>query len=135
MSDAAGWRSSTRVESETEPMTDHEALVKLVKFDSKGLVPAVVQDVATGDVLMLAYMNAESLRRTLRDGRTCFWSRSRQEFWVKGETSGHVQKVSWLRVDCDADTLVVAVEQTGAACHNGTRSCFVRESLPTNDLC
>jgi phosphoribosyl-AMP cyclohydrolase len=98
-----------------------------VRFDDRGLVPAVVQDAENGDVLMVAYMNAEALRRTLEEGRTVFWSRSRQELWRKGETSGNVQHVESLRVDCDADTLLVRVHQTGAACHTGNRTCFYRE--------
>jgi phosphoribosyl-AMP cyclohydrolase len=98
-----------------------------VRFDDRGLVPAVVQDGENGEVLMVAYMNAESLRRTLEEGRTVFWSRSRQELWRKGQTSGNVQHVESLRVDCDADTLLVRVHQTGAACHTGNRTCFYRE--------
>ncbi len=97
-----------------------------LRWDAAGLIPAVVQDAASGDVLMVAWMNAESVRRTLADGRTWFFSRSRQALWAKGETSGHVQRVRWLRADCDADTLLVGVEQAGVACHTGTRSCFTR---------
>ena len=97
-----------------------------VAFDDRGLVPAVVQDVENGDVLMVAWMNRESLERTLAEGRTWFWSRSRQELWRKGDTSGHVQHVDEVRVDCDADTLLVRVHQVGAACHTGNRSCFFR---------
>lgn len=95
-----------------------------IKFDQQGLVPAVVQDIASGTVLMLAYMNAESLQKTLATGVTWFYSRSRQSLWQKGETSGHVQKVKEIYYDCDGDTLLVKVEQTGAACHEGTFSCF-----------
>jgi phosphoribosyl-AMP cyclohydrolase len=98
-----------------------------IRFDDRGLVPAVVQDADNGDVLMVAYMNAESLERTLDEGRTVFWSRSRHELWRKGETSGNVQHVESVRVDCDADTLLVRVHQTGAACHTGNRTCFYRE--------
>lgn len=98
-----------------------------VKFDAQGLVPAVVQDESDGQVLMVAYMSRESLRRTLESGDTCFWSRSRQEFWVKGATSGNTQKVVRLTVDCDQDCLVVVVRQKGVACHTGKRSCFYRE--------
>jgi phosphoribosyl-AMP cyclohydrolase len=97
-----------------------------LRFDERGLVPAVVQDAENGEVLMLAWMNAESLRRTLSDGRTWFFSRSRQELWPKGETSGHVQHVQEVRFDCDGDTLLVRVHQVGAACHTGNRSCFFR---------
>jgi phosphoribosyl-AMP cyclohydrolase len=98
-----------------------------IRFDDRGLVPAVVQDAESGDVLMVAYMNAESLERTLEEGRTVFWSRSRHELWRKGDTSGNVQHVESVRVDCDADTLLVRVHQTGAACHTGNRTCFYRE--------
>jgi phosphoribosyl-AMP cyclohydrolase len=95
-----------------------------IKYDAKGLVPCIVQEWTTGEVLMLAYMNAESLRRTLETGTTWFYSRSRQEFWNKGATSGHIQKVRELHYDCDADTLLAIVEQTGVACHTGDHSCF-----------
>jgi phosphoribosyl-AMP cyclohydrolase len=97
-----------------------------LRFDDRGLIPAVMQDAASGEVLMVAWMNREALGRTLADGRTWFWSRSREELWAKGETSGHVQRVVEVRVDCDGDTLLVRVEQTGVACHTGTRSCFSR---------
>ena len=95
-----------------------------IKFDEHGLVPAVVQDVKTKAVVMLAYMNQESLLLTIKTGYTWFWSRSRQEYWNKGATSGHVQRVVSLSGDCDDDTLLVKVEQTGAACHTGAHSCF-----------
>lgn len=98
-----------------------------LKFDEKGLIPAIVQDAGNGEVLMLAYMNEESLKRTLNDGETWFWSRSRQEYWHKGVTSGHVQKVKEVRYDCDQDALLIKVEQVGAACHTGERSCFYRK--------
>ena len=98
-----------------------------LKYDAGGLVTAVVQDHENGQVLMVAYMNREALRRTLDSGRTCFWSRSRQEFWVKGETSGNAQVVKAIYVDCDRDCLLVKVDQTGAACHEGFRTCFFRE--------
>ena len=97
-----------------------------VAFDDRGLVPAIVQDVENGDVLMMAWMNRESLERTLQEGRTVFWSRSRRELWRKGETSGHVQHVEEIRVDCDADVVLVRVHQIGTACHTGERSCFYR---------
>lgn len=97
-----------------------------LRFDDRGLVPAVVQDAGTGEVLMAAWMNAEAVRRTLASGRTWFWSRSRQKLWRKGDTSGHVQRVREVLVDCDADTLLVRVDQVGAACHTGERSCFHR---------
>jgi phosphoribosyl-ATP pyrophosphohydrolase/phosphoribosyl-AMP cyclohydrolase len=95
-----------------------------INFDERGLVPAVVQDARTGEVLTLAYMNAESLARTLAAGETWFWSRSRAALWHKGETSGHTQRVVELRADCDADALLVRVEPRGPACHTGARTCF-----------
>jgi phosphoribosyl-AMP cyclohydrolase len=97
-----------------------------LRFDDRGLIPAVVQDAESGDVLMVAWMNRESLERTLADGRTWFWSRSRQELWAKGATSGNVQHVQEVRADCDGDTLLVLVHQVGVACHTGNRSCFFR---------
>lgn len=98
--------------------------VAKVKFDEKGLVPAVVVDVRTSEVVMLAYMNAESLAKTMETGYTWFWSRSRQELWNKGATSGNLQKVVELFYDCDGDALLVKVEQKGVACHTGAYSCF-----------
>ena len=95
-----------------------------LRFDERGLIPAVVQDAENGDVLMVAWMNRESLERTLAEGRTVFWSRSRGELWRKGDTSGHVQHVQEVRSDCDGDTLLVRVHQVGPACHTGERSCF-----------
>ncbi len=97
-----------------------------LRFDDRGLIPAVVQEAEGGDVLMVAWMNEESVRRTLEEGRTVFWSRSRRELWRKGDTSGHVQHVEEIRVDCDGDVLLVRVHQVGAACHTGARSCFFR---------
>ncbi|HNQ87149.1 MAG TPA: phosphoribosyl-AMP cyclohydrolase [Verrucomicrobiota bacterium] len=97
-----------------------------LKFNAEGLIPAVVQDHGTGRVLMLAWMNRESLERTLALGKTVFWSRSRKKLWMKGETSGHTQTVKDIALDCDGDTLLVQVEQTGAACHEGYKSCFYR---------
>jgi len=101
-------------------------LLEEIRFDERGLVPAVVQDAENGQVLMVAYMNAESLELTLQEGRTVFWSRSRHELWSKGATSGNVQHVKAIRVDCDADTLLFMVHQDGAACHTCNRSCFYR---------
>ena len=100
-----------------------------LRFGPDGLIPAVVRDVA-GDVLMLAYMDREALARTLADGTTVFFSRSRRELWPKGATSGHVQRVVAVATDCDADALLVTVEQTGVACHTGERSCFHRPLVP-----
>lgn len=104
-----------------------DELLSEIKYDANGLVPAIVQDVLTKDVLMMAWMNAEALRLTIEKGEAVFWSRSRQEIWHKGATSGNVQKVVEVRVDCDADTLLVLVEPAGPACHTGERSCFFRE--------
>lgn len=98
-----------------------------VMFNSAGLVPAVVQEAGSGQVLMLAWMDSEALRRTIETGRATYWSRSRQEYWVKGETSGHTQQVREIRLDCDGDTVLLRVDQTGAACHTGAHSCFDAE--------
>ena len=98
-----------------------------VKFDDRGLVPAVVQQADTGEVLMVAWMNEESLGLTIKTGTTWFWSRSRQELWNKGATSGNMQQVKRILVDCDADTLLVEVDSPGPACHTGHRSCFYRQ--------
>lgn len=97
-----------------------------VKFDPNGLIPAIIQDAATKEVLTLAYMNAESLAKTLETGETWFWSRSRQELWHKGGTSGHTQKVIEIRYDCDGDALLVLVQPSGPACHTGAVGCFFR---------
>lgn len=101
-----------------------EARIAQVSFNADGLVAAIVQQQGTNEVLMLGWMDAEALRRTLTSGRVTYWSRSRGEYWRKGDTSGHVQYVRGVRLDCDGDALLVEVEQIGAACHNGTRSCF-----------
>ena len=106
------------------PTSNLDDAVAGLKFDDAGLLPAVVQDDHDGTVLMVAWMDAEAVRRTLTSGRTWFWSRSRREHWRKGDTSGHVQHVRSVTADCDADTLLVRVEQVGNACHTGTRSCF-----------
>lgn len=95
-----------------------------LKYDANGLIPAIAQDHATGEVLMLAWMNAESLSRTIATGQVTYWSRSRQALWAKGESSGHVQTLIELRFDCDRDCLLLQVEQTGPACHTNRRSCF-----------
>jgi phosphoribosyl-AMP cyclohydrolase / phosphoribosyl-ATP pyrophosphohydrolase len=103
----------------------HSIPVDRIKYDDRGLVPAIVQDYLDGTVLMMAWMNSESLQKTIATGETWFWSRSRQEFWHKGATSGHIQHVKDLRYDCDSDALLVSVEQVGdIACHTGERSCF-----------
>ena len=105
-----------------------------LKLDEKGLIPAIVQDAENGDVLMVGWMNREALERTLREGKVCFWSRSRRKFWVKGETSGHFQMVEGVYVDCDRDCLLVKVTQVGAACHEGYRSCFFRRITKDGEL-
>ncbi len=102
------------------------ALPDGLQFDAAGLIPAIAQAHDTGEVLMLAWMNAESLAETLETGQVCYWSRSRQALWRKGETSGHVQRLVELKVDCDGDALLLLVEQTGPACHTGASNCFFR---------
>ena len=106
-----------------------EELVRLVKWDERGLVPAIVQDVDTGQVLTLAYMNATSLRLTLETGETWFWSRSRQELWHKGATSGNIQRVVSIHIDCDGDALLLQVQPQGPACHTGAVTCFYRRMV------
>lgn len=96
-------------------------------YNSDGLIPAIAQDADTGEVLMLAWMDDEALRRTLATGKATYWSRSRQQYWVKGETSGHHQAVVSVKADCDADTILLTVHQSGAACHTGNRTCFFTE--------
>ncbi len=115
----------TLPQSHTPPLT----------FDDRGLLPAVVQDAATGEVLMVAWMNAEALRRTRATGEAWFWSRSRAELWRKGATSGNTMRVQEIRVDCDDDTLLLKVNPAGPACHTGERSCFYRtlDPLPLSD--
>jgi phosphoribosyl-AMP cyclohydrolase len=103
-------------------------LLEKLKFNADGLIPAIIQEQSTGRVLMMAWMNAESVQRTIELGKTVFWSRSRQKYWIKGESSGHVQVVKDLALDCDGDTLLIQVEQTGAACHEGYKSCFFRSA-------
>ena len=98
-----------------------------IKFDASGLIPAIVQDAETKEVLMLAYMNQESLQLTMEKGETVFWSRSRMELWHKGATSGNVQQVVEIRVDCDQDTLLIRVHPAGPACHTGNQTCFFRD--------
>jgi phosphoribosyl-AMP cyclohydrolase len=114
-----------------DPVTDQtltretvEPVVARARFDASGLLPAIIQDAVSKDVLMIGWMDEEALRRTLTEGRVTFWSRSRQEYWRKGDTSGHAQFVRAAALDCDDDALLVTVEQIGAACHTGARSCF-----------
>jgi phosphoribosyl-AMP cyclohydrolase len=104
-----------------------DSLLKKIKFDQRGLIPAIIQDVKTNQVLMLAYMNRRALKKTLETGRTYFWSRSRKQLWCKGEISGHTQALRQLFLDCDADTLLIKVAQAGGACHTGYYSCFYRK--------
>jgi phosphoribosyl-AMP cyclohydrolase / phosphoribosyl-ATP pyrophosphohydrolase len=116
-----------------ESITLHSDLpIDRIKYDERGLVPAIVQDYLDGTVLMMAWMNSQSLAKTIATGETWFWSRSRQEFWHKGATSGHIQHVKSLRYDCDSDALLVTVEQVGdIACHTGERSCFHQVAIDT----
>ena len=104
-----------------------EEFLDSLKYDANGLIPAVVQDYENGDVLMVAWMNRDAVKETLTSGRACFWSRSRRKFWIKGETSGNIQAVKNVYVDCDKDCFIVKVDQTGAACHEGYRTCFFSE--------
>lgn len=116
------------------PLDVAAEVLDAVRFDDRGLVPAIVQDDGSGDVLMMAWMNADSLRLTFAEGRTVFWSRSRQELWRKGETSGEVQLVHAAFYDCDADALLFRVTQLGGgACHTGARSCFYRSFTDASD--
>jgi len=108
-------------------MTNTKFKISDLKFDAHGLIPAIVQDYKTGEVLMVAYMNKASFKKTLKQGKTCFWSRSRKKFWTKGETSGHLQFVKSIYYDCDMDALLIKVRQVGVACHTGNRSCFFRK--------
>lgn len=107
-----------------------DSLLAVIKWDSAGLVPAIAQQHDTGEVLMMAWMNADSIAETLTTGRVCYWSRSRGGYWRKGETSGQVQTLVDLRVDCDGDTILLLVDQQGVACHTGRRSCFYRAARP-----
>lgn len=109
-----------------EITTQAEAVLGVIRFDANGLVPAIAQQHDSGEVLMMAWMNAEAVRETLATGRVCYFSRSRGTLWRKGETSGQVQHLVEVRVDCDGDTLLLLVEQDGVACHTGRRSCFFR---------
>ena len=97
-----------------------------VRFNDDGLVPAIAQQFDTGEVLMMAWMTKDTLQETIETGRACYYSRSRKSFWRKGDTSGHIQQVREIRLDCDGDTILLVIDQTGAACHEGTRSCFQR---------
>lgn len=121
--------------SSTDPSTDpatyelDPTIAERVRFNADGLVPAIVQDVTNGDVLMMAWMNDHALAHTLATKKGTYWSRSRQSYWIKGETSGHTQRVEEVRLDCDGDTVLLKIEQTGAACHTGDRTCFDADRL------
>lgn len=104
-----------------------EGVLDTLKYDSQGLIPAIVQDADTGDVLMMAYMNKQSLADSIRTGKTHFWSRSRRKYWMKGESSGHTQDIQEIFIDCDVDTILIKARQNGAACHEGYKSCFFRK--------
>ena len=104
-----------------------EDIVDELSFDAKGLMPVITQDVETREVLMLAWMNREAMEKTLQTGHVTYWSRSRQQFWIKGETSGHYQALQSMRLDCDGDAILCLVKQTGAACHTGRKNCFYFE--------
>lgn len=116
-------------EGQVRVTADGDAAASLT-FDGRGLIPVIVQEATTKEVLMLAWANPEAVRRTLSTRRATYWSRSRSELWVKGETSGHVQHVVSVAADCDGDTLLYTVDQTGSACHTGTRTCFTSRELP-----
>ena len=105
-----------------------------LKFDANGLIPAIAQEAETGEVLMMAWMNAQSIERTLETGRVTYWSRSRKAFWAKGETSGHIQELVQMRLDCDRDCLLLQVRQTGPACHTNRRSCFYTAVSEGNEI-
>ena len=108
--------------------------ISSLKFDEKGLIPAIAQDAETSEILMMAWMNAESLSKTIETGRVTYWSRSRQELWAKGETSGHVQELVSLSIDCDRDCMLLQVDQTGPACHTHRRSCFYTEIIDGEEV-
>ncbi|QCV94952.1 phosphoribosyl-AMP cyclohydrolase [Acidipropionibacterium acidipropionici] len=116
------------------PMPLDPAIAARLKRNPDGLVPAVVQEAATGDVLMMAWMDDEALARTLATRRATYWSRSRREYWVKGETSGHTQHVREVRLDCDGDTILMRVDQTGGACHTGDQTCFDADQLLADEV-
>jgi phosphoribosyl-AMP cyclohydrolase len=110
----------------TYPQAAVDKMLAVIQFDAQGLVPAIAQQHGTGEVLMMAYMDRAAVVETMRTGRACYWSRSRKAPWRKGDTSGHIQELVELKVDCDGDTLLVEVEQTGVACHTGRHNCFFR---------
>lgn len=122
--------STDRTVGTPAPSSLDPRIAARLKRSADGLLPAIAQQFDSGEVLMLGWMDDEALHRTLTTGRCTYWSRSRQEYWVKGDTSGHVQHVKSVALDCDADTLLVRVDQVGAACHTGTRTCFDTDVLP-----
>jgi phosphoribosyl-AMP cyclohydrolase len=121
---------NTQVSGQRRPSELDPAIAGRLKRDTAGLVAAIAQQYDTGEVLMVGWMDDEALHRTLTTGRCTYWSRSRQEYWVKGDTSGHVQHVKSVALDCDGDTVLVRVDQTGGACHTGDRTCFDAAPLP-----
>ncbi|HEY6801089.1 MAG TPA: phosphoribosyl-AMP cyclohydrolase [Agromyces sp.] len=123
------WPGDEELERDEDRWTAGSSPLDRAVFNTDGLLPAIIQQEGTREVLMLGWMDREALRRTLDEGRVTFWSRSRQEYWRKGDTSGHVQYVRSAALDCDADTLLVTVEQVGVACHTGTRTCFDGDQL------
>lgn len=117
----------------TYPQADIDKMLAAIRFDSQGLVPAIAQQHGTGEVLMMAWMDRDAVAETMRTGRICYWSRSRKAPWRKGDTSGHIQELVELRLDCDGDTLLAEVDQTGVACHTGRHNCFFR-AIRNGDL-
>lgn len=115
-------------------MSDTETLDTLLKFNENGLIPAIAQQHDTGEILMMAWMNRAAIDESLKTGRVCYWSRSRQAYWRKGESSGQVQTLIKLRVDCDGDTILLLVDQAGVACHTGRRNCFFNEVNANGDI-
>ena len=117
----------TEADESAVPMEHRMQGLDGLKYDANGLIPAIIQDTDTGEVLMMAYMNKHSLEESLRTGKTHFWSRSRQKYWMKGESSGHTQEIREVFIDCDVDTILMKVKQNGAACHEGYKNCFFRK--------
>lgn len=115
-------------------MEQYSEIINKIKFNADGLVPAIAQDVESGEVVMVAYMNADSLLRTLTEKKACYYSRSRQKQWIKGEESGHIQEVQQVLIDCDADTVLLKIKQHGGACHEGYFSCFFREIADDGEI-
>ncbi|MBB1489104.1 phosphoribosyl-AMP cyclohydrolase [Oceanospirillum sediminis] len=122
MSDTFSWKAIEK--AELNQKFDLTEALENIQYNADGLVPAIAQQHDTGEILMMAWMNLDSIRETLRTGRVCYWSRSRQAYWRKGESSGQEQHLKELRLDCDGDTVLLLVDQTGPACHTGRRSCF-----------